>query len=92
MSQLCHSDIQTTNSLNDQVRDSHGRIKTEIVGIDAVRFAPDEVYDQYRRHFLIRELDKAYCGFVPSILSCHDRPPQIATGMLISVDATIRSA
>ncbi|KAJ3057025.1 hypothetical protein HK097_001509 [Rhizophlyctis rosea] len=61
-------------------KDNQGRIKTEIVGIDAVRFPPNQVDDQYRRNYLIRELNKAYCGFVQSIVTCHERPPQIATG------------
>ncbi|KAJ3044297.1 hypothetical protein HDV00_002617 [Rhizophlyctis rosea] len=61
-------------------RDRLGRIKTEIVGIDALNFPKQKKDDQFRRTALVREIDKAYCGFLPSPYTCHDVVPSIATG------------
>ncbi|KAJ3285479.1 hypothetical protein HK104_009468 [Borealophlyctis nickersoniae] len=67
-------------------RDNLGRIKTEIVAVDAVFFAKGRgrgVEEQYKKRWLVRELNKAYVGFVPSSASCFDdeeHPPAIATG------------
>ncbi|KAH0548451.1 hypothetical protein KQX54_001365 [Cotesia glomerata] len=45
-------------------RDSSGRRKTSIVAIDALYFTHE--YRQYQGRSIIRELNKAYVGFIPS--------------------------
>lgn len=47
-------------------RDSKGRIMTYITAIDAVSFPAMQAHRQFSRHYVHRELNKAYVGFMPS--------------------------
>ncbi|RKO90865.1 hypothetical protein BDK51DRAFT_50234 [Blyttiomyces helicus] len=60
-------------------RDALCRLKTEIIAVDALHFGafPE---DQYKRSAIVRELNKAYCGFLPSPASCYDAAAPLATG------------
>ncbi|GAB0097343.1 Poly(ADP-ribose) glycohydrolase [Sergentomyia squamirostris] len=52
------------NFVDDTPRDSCGRRKCQIVAIDALYF--DEGAHQYQARLMIRELNKAYVGFLPA--------------------------
>ncbi|CAD6231952.1 GSCOCG00001669001-RA-CDS [Cotesia congregata] len=58
-------------------RDSSGRRKTSIVAIDALYFTHE--YRQYQGRSIIRELNKAYVGFISSEMP-NTQPSGIATG------------
>ncbi|XP_059617955.1 poly(ADP-ribose) glycohydrolase [Phlebotomus argentipes] len=52
------------NHIDDTPRDECGRRKCHIVAIDALHFA--EEAQQYQAKLMLRELNKAYVGFLPS--------------------------
>ncbi|KAJ3339594.1 hypothetical protein HDU93_008011 [Gonapodya sp. JEL0774] len=52
-------------------RDSFCRIARDVVAIDALPFTPSTRYHQYTTENLIRELNKAYVGFLPTPLLSH---------------------
>ncbi|KAI9356196.1 hypothetical protein DFJ73DRAFT_823320 [Zopfochytrium polystomum] len=60
-------------------RDFQGRLMTEIVAIDALLFLEGDDL-QFRRPAILRELNKAYSGFLPSEVSCFSESTPIATG------------
>jgi poly(ADP-ribose) glycohydrolase len=47
-------------------RDSSGRIRTIITAIDAISFPPMHAYRQFSKNYILRELNKAYIGFLPT--------------------------
>ncbi|KAI8913790.1 hypothetical protein DFJ77DRAFT_47977 [Powellomyces hirtus] len=63
-------------------RDSSNRIMTEIVAIDALCFTTQTAREteQYQKRAVLRELNKAFVGFLPSPSSPFETPPGIATG------------
>ncbi|KAJ3021810.1 hypothetical protein HKX48_007693 [Thoreauomyces humboldtii] len=61
-------------------RDGTGRLRTEIVAIDALYFGRSDVEDQYLRHAIVRELSKAWIGFMPAANSNLSATSKIATG------------
>lgn len=48
-------------------RDAQGHIRTYITAIDAVSFPMGRAYRQFSRHYIYRELNKAYIGFLPTL-------------------------
>ncbi|TPX33328.1 hypothetical protein SmJEL517_g03691 [Synchytrium microbalum] len=68
------------NFVDSTARDGLGRRRTEIVAVDAIDFSRKPAYDQFRERYILRELNKAYAGFLPSTLTCLDENAPIATG------------
>ncbi|KAG8036804.1 hypothetical protein G9C98_004126 [Cotesia typhae] len=65
------------NHVDNTPRDSSGRRKTSIVAIDALFFT--HAYRQYQGRNIIRELNKAFVGFILKEMS-NTQPLGIATG------------
>jgi poly(ADP-ribose) glycohydrolase len=63
-------------------RDSQGRRKTEVVAIDALNYAYQPPDAQFKEKCIVRELNKAFCGFKELSISCFSRKAPIATGGL----------
>ncbi|KAJ3414730.1 hypothetical protein HDV05_006167 [Chytridiales sp. JEL 0842] len=60
--------------------DLKGQLKSEIVAIDALNFSRYSELAQFEERFVQRELNKAFCGFKRSPISCSANPIPIATG------------
>lgn len=60
-------------------RAADGRLRTIITAIDAVSFPPAQIYRQFSREYVLRELNKAYIGFMPNEAD-ESKAWRIATG------------
>ncbi|KAI8607887.1 hypothetical protein BC830DRAFT_1174897 [Chytriomyces sp. MP71] len=60
--------------------DPKGRRKREFVAIDASQFRRGSTDTQFEESCIMRELNKAYCGFLVSHQSPFESPAPIATG------------
>eukprot|EP01125_Pyxidicula_operculata_P008284 TRINITY_DN2794_c0_g1_i4.p1 TRINITY_DN2794_c0_g1~~TRINITY_DN2794_c0_g1_i4.p1 ORF type:complete len:467 (-),score=98.26 TRINITY_DN2794_c0_g1_i4:239-1639(-) len=58
--------------------DEQGRLKNTIIAIDAVNFMGGQTGSQFSKNNILRELNKAYCGFHP--IGSDDIRRPIATG------------
>ncbi|KAJ3105222.1 rRNA-binding ribosome biosynthesis protein rpf2 [Phlyctochytrium planicorne] len=60
--------------------DALGRKQNEIIAIDALYFMKPRSKQQFQRKAIVRELNKAYTGFLHSPFSCFDPSTPLATG------------
>ncbi|OWF39385.1 poly(ADP-ribose) glycohydrolase-like [Mizuhopecten yessoensis] len=59
-------------------RDNWGRLCTDVVAIDALIF--HGTARQFKSHSVVRELDKAYCGFMNPVVKDAKHLPAVCTG------------
>ncbi|KAA0192312.1 Cytosolic poly(ADP-ribose) glycohydrolase [Fasciolopsis buskii] len=65
-------------SATDMTRDEWGRWRRTIVAMDATKFSAQT--DQFETSKMLRELNKAYCGFCDNLAPYQKLPSVVATG------------